>query len=213
MTDGLAEEGAVVPTRWWIRTACAGCLVVVGFASMACSDGEPSAGDPTTTAATAAPATTVAATTTTARPAPGSPEDAAAVIAHLRRDWEVLLALFGAPDPLSPELEVLETGEELEVNRGLLRQDAAKGHSSRRSSPGPYSVGFSDVAFDSEFAFLYECVINDAVKYDSSGKILNDEVVAIEYRTSLQRQADGSWRVSKREPILRSKDTAHCAGW
>jgi hypothetical protein len=193
-----------------------GCTVAAGAlllgAAAACGSDEPDSADPVPTTAPPTTAAPAPETTTTLDPSDGLTDDQRAVVEVVRASWAAALAALDPPDPDHPKLVEVLAGEELASIRKLITNLRDQGQYARRPDDGPYEVHIGDPLIEGDKAVVYDCLIDDAARYRSSGEPVEGSVLAILFSTTVERQSGGQWMVIKRENRGSSEELSFCRG-
>lgn len=212
-TDGVGPSLPVNRARpHRARSLCAG-LVVLGAAACSATSVASSTVTtgpttvttaPATTATTAAPATTAPVTT------PASDEDQ--VRAVVDRYWEVWLAVGDPPDPSSPALSEVMTGEALAREVENLEKKIALGDSRRQPANSRFDHLTLTVVVRGDAATVTECVVDDMVVLDTDdGTIRNSAVATFVLEKSVLR-SEGIWKIERSSILQQDDGVRPCGG-
>jgi hypothetical protein len=194
------EEDHVVVGGTRIRAVIAGLAGL--FVVVACNGAEPTAETSTTLPVTVpAPttATTSLASAVTTIPKPGMTADEIAVRNVIDLEAAEFAAALDPPDPSRPTLLALNTGDAKARTIAAITSMRDKGEFSRRDGGGPVPHKTDSVVFENpNTAIVAECVIDDRVRRNSAGGVVDDSVVSSIQRTTVSRE-DGGWRINRRE--------------
>jgi hypothetical protein len=126
--------------------------------------------------------------------------------------WEARRsANTGIPDPASPALVELATGEQLAVVLGETQRNLDDGVTFQ-DRPNPASIQrVRVVEVDGDRAQVQECVVDDElVVHRGTGAVVDDAITTHNVVANLER-IDGEWRVSAARLVQRWEGIAGCA--
>ena len=195
------DEDVVTRRR---RPVLVGTVVAGLVMALAGCNGSDPAADSTTTVDVAVPtptaASAAAASATTTTPNPGMSADEIAVRNLIDQEAVEWAAALDPPDPNRPGLLALNTGDARTRIVAALTERQKKGQFSRREGGGPVPHKTDAVDFENaDTAIVFECTIDDRVLRNSAGDVIDDSVESSIQRTTVVREADGAWRVARRE--------------
>jgi hypothetical protein len=126
--------------------------------------------------------------------------------------WEARRsANTGIPDPASPALVALATGEQLAVVVGETQRNLDDGVTFQER-PNPASIQrVRVVEVDGDRAEVQECVVDDELVVNrGTGAVVDDAITTHNVVANLER-IDGEWRVSAARLVQRWEGIAGCA--
>lgn len=186
------------------------CISAVAMAvSVGCSGDEPRADPVTTQTSVPTSAATTSTPTTVVDPKEKDKEN---ILAVLNGYWTEYAAATDPPDGERPSLLLLLADPLRSRITENLREMRSNGYRARRVEGGPLPHSISSFEVTGDEIQTLECVIDDAVTYDSSNAVVNSDVVSIIYRTTVSRQPSGRWAISDRARETKVPGRTACPG-
>lgn len=124
--------------------------------------------------------------------------DEAEVRATIDRYWDAwFAAVANPPNPDSPELNELLTGQAWATITGSIREMKANGEFVRQPQPSVFERRTTTVVFDTQrIAHVRECIVDDLVVVRSNtNQIVNDSVSTYVFDSTLANDGTG-WRIT-----------------
>jgi len=148
---------------------------------------------PHTAVTSASPATAPPATTGST----AAPTEQERVVEAYRRLWIEIVAANNPPDPDSPRLAEVATGDMLQKARQQIRSNKASGKGTRYANPSKFKIEATTVTLlTKDNAQVEGCMTDDLISIrEADGFPLNTNVVARRFVATLEK-ADGAWRTS-----------------
>jgi hypothetical protein len=194
-------------------------VAVAGLTAASCSGGE-NAGSttvaPTTevVTTTAAPTTTKASTVTTAPVLPNMKPDEIAVRNLLDIFQAETTEVYADPDPTRASLLAILASPYKEHLVGVITDYRNEGSYFKRASEGVPPHRVNSVNFSSpDSAVAIECLNDDRFTYKRGvEQPVDTSISRLAFRTSINRDADGQWRISDKLGLTPEETAARCAG-